>query len=188
MSSLTGKLPVPKALLWVGIVVALALIFPTAYNLLFAARDELSYSAGVQSTTCAGMLRRDAGPSTNCLTVYGIRLGNTGINPQPAIEVSLYNAPEPSRFSSNTVDIVASAERRQSPDVDYSSQGGQVRIRVENLQRNRLVELQLSYLGGAAYEQLQNASVDIRAVGTVIASNPHVTVLSRFVRNLTLLF
>lgn len=188
MSYSPGKIPVAKALLWAGGILVLALMFPTVFKVIFAARDELSYSAGVDSTTCAGIPGNASTPSENCLTIYTISLGNTGVNPQASIDVSLRNGPEPWRFGNSVVDIVASARRREVPTVDYRSESGLTYFHVENLQPNRLLELHMSYLGFAAYEQLQDVSVEVSALGSVIESNLHLTVLSRFFRNLTLLF
>jgi len=188
MNSSGDRISAPRIFFWAGLVIVLGFLFPTLFNIIFAARDELSYSAGIQSTTCSGFARNDNRPATNCLTIYAIKLGNTGINPQPAIEVSLLDTPATWRFSSSVVDIVASAQRRGSPAIDYSTGDGEALVRIEDLPRNRLVELYLTTLGFPAYRKLQTMSVAVSASGNVIESSPYVTVLSRFVRNLTVLF
>ena len=173
-----------KALLFAIAIIVLALVFPVGFNILVASRDELSYNAGVFSSTCSMRLSTDPTPGEYCLTIYEITLGNTGTNAQSVIQISLQDAPELWRFESNVVDIVASAKRIDSPVIDYDSTKDQTHIRIEHLQPNRMVDLRLTYLGPEAFEQLPRMSVIVSANGTLIESNPHTTVMSRFIRNM----
>ncbi|MFM1895765.1 MAG: hypothetical protein RLZZ385_839 [Pseudomonadota bacterium] len=184
MTTFSELPPLRKTLLWLGALLVLAQLFPTALRLLFASNDELSFDTRVLSSTCAGLLADERRPPENCVVIYGIELGNTGTNPQPLIEVRLGGAPEIWRLDEQVVDIVASARRRGSPEVRIDSLPDAALIRVENLEPNRLLSLRLAFLGLQASRQLETMTVEVSASGSLINTSPHLTVLSRFLRNL----
>jgi len=179
---------VRKSLLGLSVIGGLALVFPSVSKIMFASEDEISFDRVIASSTCVGFIADAARSGDNCVTTYQLEVGNTGHNPQPLIEFRLRGMPEVWRLNSRAVDIVASAERRATPLVSHVLLGDELLVTVQNLEPNRLVAINLDVLGLAAYNQLDAVAVDVRANGTVIETSPHMTVVSRFLRNIFSVF
>ena len=177
-----------KAALWTGGAIMLALLFPSVFRMTFAARDEVSYSAGLSSTTCRGFLANGYSSPESCRSIYRIVLGNTGTNTQNNIRVLLSPVPETWLLGTGVLDIVASAQRRSRPDISHEQSADSLEITITNLEPNRLVELSVMTRGSEAATLLGNTTVHINSTGTVIESNPRLTVTARFFRNLLSVF
>jgi hypothetical protein len=173
-----------KVLIWVAGVVLIALLFPALFRIVFAAKDEVSYSAGLSITTCQGFLANGYSSPESCRANYRVVLGNTGSNPQQEVLLTLAPVPDTWLLSSGALDIVASAERRAVPGIEHQQLEERLRITVTNLEPNRLVEINVTTRGAEAAELLSTAAITIDANGTVIESNPRLTVTARFFRNL----
>lgn len=172
-----------RIVLWLLALAVLAVVFPTALKVIFAADDEVSYSAGLSMTTCSGFLANDRG-GDDCVARYEMVLGNTGSQPQPRIEIRFAPVSILGHINYQALSIVASANRSVSPEISYSQEGEILLFVVENLAPNRLVEIDFDARGRGPAEQLAFAEAQIRGPATVIESNPRLTVVSRFVRNL----
>jgi len=173
-----------KVFYWVGGVILLALLFPSLFRTLFAAKDELSYSAGLSMTTCSGFLANGYSSPDSCRAAYRVVLGNTGTNPQDLIEVVLSPVPETWLLGTGVQDIVASAKRRARAEISHEQINDSLYIEIANLQPNRLVELSVMARGVEAADVLAGTTIQIDSSGAVIESNPRMTVTARFFRNL----
>lgn len=173
-----------KILWWVAGVALLALLFPSLFRVVFAARDEVSYSAGLSMTTCQGFLANGYSTPETCRATYQVILGNTGTNPQDEIVVTLSPVPETWLLDTAALDIVASAQRRATPAIRHAQERDSLVIAISNLQPNRLVELTLMTRGAESAELLTRTTAQVTSTGSVVASNPRLTVTARFFRNL----
>ena len=155
---------------------------------MFPASDELSYNAGLSFTTCSGFLANDSIDSERCRSDYRITLGNTGSNAQEYIELVLSPVPETWRLGVNVTDIVASAREKILPAVDHSQVDDTLTFRISDLQPNRQITLQVAVIGAEAAELLATTEAEINAEGTLIETNPQLTVVARFFRSVFSLF
>lgn len=173
-----------KVLWWALGVALLAVLFPSLFRVVFAARDEVSYSAGLSMTTCQGFLANGYSTPETCRATYRVILGNTGTNPQEEILVTLSPVPETWLLGTSALDIVASAQRRATPEISHEQDSDSLVITVSNLEPNRLVELDLMTRGLESAELLTGTTARVDSAGSVIESNPRLTVTARFFRNL----
>ena len=172
-----------RALYLGGSVIAIAILFPTVFSILFAAADEVSYSAGIDSSTCTDFLIQQGAGAALCTTRYGVVVGNTGTNKQDLVTVELYDVPSESRVGWSALDLVATSVRPTGPEVTEVALENGLRLVIADLAANRLVQFSLVARGPESIAQLQRVSVAVQANGRVIETNPHLTVVSRFVRN-----
>lgn len=177
-----------RILAWLGGVLVLLLCFPTLFHLVFSSQQEVSVETDIGITTCLGVFLNEPGDVDSCVTDYRVVIGNTGTMVQSRVTVRLSPPPDPVRFSSSVVAIIASARSAPPPVISQQVEPDTLSIHIDNLHPNRLVEIHLSTRSLEAYRQLQTMAATVTADGTVIATNPHVTVLARFVRTVYSLF
>jgi len=164
-------------------VLLLFLFFPTMFSVLFPASDEVSYAAGITSSTCGGFFGNDDSDGTLCTTRYAVVIDNTGTNPQEIVTVELRPLPAGQLIGWNVLDIVASSVRSPPPNIiDVALNDGR-RLVIEGLAPNRQVEFTLSGRSLESVASMENIAVTVAANGRAIASNPTLTVLSRFFKN-----
>lgn len=181
-------IPVRRIAIVASVLLVLAILFPSTLRVLFAADKELSFSAGLGMTTCRGPSSSQFTDASNCLARYDIVLGNTGSEIQERIEIHLDPVPVEWRVAYNTQDIVASARRPSGPQIEYQQTGSRVVFLIENLGPNRLIDLSLMSSGEAALHQFESTVIEIDADAVLIETNPRLTVVSRFFRNLYSVF
>jgi hypothetical protein len=172
----------------IAVLVVIFIVFPTSFRLIFAADRELSYSAGISSTTCEGLSSSRYSSPESCRVVYRLLLGNTGTELLQDIQIRLEPVPDDSRLNIYSQDIVASA--RQSGDLNASHEiiNNALGINLGQLAPNRQVYLDLVSAGVESLELLQDSELSIEADAVLIDSNPQLTVISRFFRNLVSVF
>ncbi len=117
--SLSGLLFSKKVITSCCVVLFLLLLWPGGLRLLYSSADEVSYSAGLSSTSCSGFLANESIDSRRCRSDYRISIGNTGSTAQEQIEVSLKPVPATWRLGVSVTDIVASARERISPHITH---------------------------------------------------------------------
>ena len=166
-----------------AVVLALFIFFPTLFGMLFPASDEVSYSAGISSSTCEGFFVDEDSAGRNCTTRYAITVGNTGTNNQELVTIEVNNLPASLPFSWNALDIVASSVRAAVPQITQVPQNYGRRLVIADLAPNRLVEFTLVARGSESLVLLQDINVTVLANGRAIKSNPTLTVISRFFKN-----
>lgn len=172
-----------KAITVGGIVLVLFFLFPTIFSVLFPADNEVSYSAGIASSTCSDFFLEAGADGSSCTTRYSVVVGNTGSNLQEVVTVELRPLLPGQPVGWNVVDIVATAVRTPPPTItDVVLEDGR-RLVIEGLAPNRQVEFVLPGRGMQSVAQMENVSATVGASGRVIASNPSLTVMSRFVKN-----
>lgn len=172
-----------KAITFGAVILVLFVFFPTLFSVLFPAADEVSYSAGVASSTCSAFFVEAGADGSSCSTRYSVVVGNTGSNLQEVVTVELRPLLPGQPVGWNIVDIVASAVRTPPPTItDEVLEDGR-RLVIEGLAPNRQVVFILPGRGMQSVEQMANISATVVARGRVIASNPSLTVMSRFVKN-----
>lgn len=181
-------LPLRRLALIAGVLLLLAVLFPGLLRVLFAADEELSYSAGLSYTTCAGLTSSRYSTDDTCRVAYAIVVGNTGTVVQNEIRVIVQPVPNEWRLGFNAQDIVASAERRAVPEISYEQNGDEVVISIRNLQPNRLVDLEMLSLGTESLRQFQAAQTRLEADAAIVETSPRLTVVSRFARNVFSVF
>ena len=177
-----------KALLYAGGVIFLLLLFPTLFSILFASKDELSFESGFSLSNCRAIFLDRPGEEERCVTTFQVVLGNTGENAQELITVELVGVPEVFRKYTGAINIVASARPPVNPEIIETASDDRLHYEIHGLEPNRLVEIEITTLGLAAYEQLQQVQVNVNASGTVIEASPYVTVTSRFFGNVLSIF
>lgn len=165
-------------------IVVLFILFPALFRIIFAAKDEVSYSAGVGFSTCSDFYISDKSQLTRCTTTYDIALGNTGSTNQELIVVDLTSVPADSPLSWNVLDIVATKRRPIGPKISNHQLGDTIRIEIQNLEPNRLAEIRLSKQGIEFASKMENIGIAVQANGSTIQTNPRLTVSLRFLRNL----
>lgn len=186
--SLTEHFLSRRVLLWCSAAVLLLLFWPPGFRLLFPASNEVSYNAGLSFTTCSGFLANDSIDSERCRSDYRLTLGNTGSNTQEFIEVALSPVPETWRLGVSVTDIVASAREKIRPEVDHSQIDDTLTFRINDLQPNRQILLQVASIGEEAAALLAETKAEITAQGTLIETNPQLTVVARFFRSVFSIF
>lgn len=152
--------------------------------MLFPASDEVSYSASIASSTCEGIFVDEDAAGSNCTSIYAITVGNTGTNHQELVAVEVNVVPASLPFNWNAFDIVASSLRSATPQITQAPLNYGRRLVIADLAPNRLVEFTLTARGPESLVTLQELNVSVLANGRAIASNPILTVLSRFLKNL----
>jgi len=177
-----------RVLLWCTVVLLLLILWPGGFRLIFPSSDEVSFSAGLSSTSCSGFLANESIDSENCRASYRLTLGNTGSNPQERIEVTLHPVPQTWRLGVNVTDIVASAREKVSPGVDHRQLDDTLTFTISNLQPNRQVVLQLVTIGEESSELLATTAPVVNAEGILVETNTQLTVVARFFRSLFGLF
>ena len=88
----------------------------------------------------------------------------------------------------NLLDIVATSVQSTRPVISIEGDGSQRDFTVQNLAPNKRIEFNIRVRGVEAMQQLAKLDIDLHATGRVIHSNPTLTVLSRFVRNIFSVF
>ena len=169
--------------LFLGVVV-LFILFPVLFSIVFASKDEVSYSAGVGLSTCSDFFITDDSQLTRCTTSYNITLGNTGSSHQELVTIDLTSVPRDRRMIWNVLDIVATKRRPIGPRISDHQIGEDLRLEIQDLEPNRLVEFRLSSQGIEAAGQMENITISIQANGSTLETNPRMTVTLRFLRNL----
>lgn len=177
-----------RVLLWSLALLLLLVLWPSTLRQFFGNADEISFAAGFDLTTCSGFLANESIDSQRCRANYRVVLGNTGSNLQEHIQIVLVPVPETWRLSVNVTDIVASAKTRTQPLITHQQNGTTLTINIDNLQANRMVTLQLQTIGKEAAELLATTSVQVSANGTMVKSDPQLTVVARFLGSLFSLF
>lgn len=173
-----------KALkLALGIVVLL-ILFPALFRIIFAAQDEISYGAGPGLSTCSEFFAREQSDLSACTTSYNIAVGNTGSNIQEVVTIEVASVPKNRRVNWNILDIVASKRRPIGPRVTNQQLGETLQFEIEDLEPNRMVEINIYSQGLESAEQMENIDITVAARGSVIETNPRTTVALRFLRNL----
>jgi hypothetical protein len=169
-------------------VIFIAVVFPTALAIIFATEDEVSYSAVAGLSTCSDFFIKNDAQLERCTSPFKIVLGNTGSNTQPLVSIRISPVPAELRMGQSVQDIVASARRSENPEISQHSIDNTRLFTIRNLAPNKLVAIDLVSRGIESHQQLQQLQVEVEATGSVIESNPRLTVLSRFARNLLGLF
>lgn len=182
------SLPLRRLAIVAGTVLLLALVFPGLLRVLFAADEEVSYSAGLSYTTCRGLASSDYSTDETCRVAYAIVVGNTGTVVQDEVRAVVQPVPADWRLGYNAQDIVASAERRAVPDISYVQTGDAVVITIGNLQPNRLVDLEMLSLGVESLRLFETSQVRLEADAAIVEASPRLTVVSRFARNVFSVF
>lgn len=170
------------------IVIVLLVLFPALFRILFAAQDEVSYGAGTGISTCDGIYLNDDSDLSRCTSTYDITIGNTGTNHQELIVIELGKIPKTSRLNWSALDIVATNRKPTGPRVVEQKIDDQLRIEIHDLDPNRLVQINLSSRGIESARQMEGVTMTIQAEGSVISANPRLTVVLRFLRNVTSIF
>jgi len=165
-------------------VIILFILFPVLFSIVFASKDEVSYSSGVDLSTCSDFFISEESQLTHCTTSYTITLGNTGSNHQELVTVDLTSLPEDYRMSWNVLDIVATKRRPTGPRISDHQLGEGLRLEIQDLEPNRLVEFRITSRGIEAAEQMETITVSVQANGSTLETNPRLTVSLRFLRNL----
>lgn len=172
-----------KAITFGAAVLLLFVLFPTAFTVLFPASDEISYSAGISSSTCGGFFVDADSDGANCTTRYSIVVGNTGVNRQEIITLEVSGVPAVLPLGWNVLDIVATSVRTPAPQIFEIPLNYGRRIVIEGLAPNRLVEFTLVARGMESVDLLNGITVSVQATGRVINNDPTLTVISRFIKN-----
>ncbi|GJM14113.1 MAG: hypothetical protein DHS20C12_25160 [Pseudohongiella sp.] len=165
-------------------VAALFIVFPVLFNIVFASKDEVSFAAGVGFSTCNDFFASDESGLSRCASSYNITLGNTGSNNQELITIDLSSVPEDTRLGWNVLDIVATSRRPIGPTISEQQLGDSLRLEIQDLEPNRLVEFTIAGRGIESAKQMEGITLSVQAEGTVIQTNPRLTVGMRFLRNL----
>ena len=168
--------------------VFVVIAFPTLLEIIFANEDEISYSAGAGLSTCSEFFNDNEAALANCTTPFILRIGNTGMNFQERVEVRLSPVPAYIGLSKSSQDIVATARRAENPDIIENHTAESLHFIINDLAANKLVEILLVTRGAENGRALENITVTFTANGTVIESNPRLTVLARFARNVIGIF
>ena len=165
-------------------IVFLFILFPVLFSIVFASKDEVSYAAGVGLSTCSDFFISEESQLTRCTTSYNITVGNTGSNHQELIIVDLTSVPKDRRMSWNVLDIVATKRRPMGPRVSDQQLGEALRLEIQDLEPNRLVEFRITSQGIESANQMKTITISVRADGSLIETNPRLTMTLRFLRNL----
>lgn len=169
-------------------VLALFVIFPTTFTVLFPASDEISYSAGISSSTCGGFFVAEDSDGSNCTTRYGIVVGNTGVNRQEIITLEVNGVPAVLPLGWSVLDIVATSVQAPAPVITEIPLNYGRRIVIEGLAPNRLVDFTLAARGMESVDLLKGITLSVQAKGRVIDNDPTLTVISRFFKNVVGIF
>lgn len=172
-----------KAITLVIVAIVLALLFPSIFGMAFPSASEISYDAGVSNSTCSALYFPDDKDRSRCTTQFLVVVGNTGTVAQNLISVELDYVPTVQRMNWTTLDIVASSVRRDRATITEQVKGEGRVFLIENLAPNRLVEFSFTARGDQARAALENIQVTVEGEGRHINSNPHLTLASRFIRN-----
>ena len=165
-------------------IVILFILFPALFSVVFAAKDEVSYGAGIGLSTCSDFFISEESDLTLCTTSYNITLGNTGSNHQELVIIDLTSVPKDSRMTWNVLDIVATTRRPIGPRISDHQLGETLHLEIQDLEPNRLVEFGITSRGIESAKQMQNITISVQANGSIIETNPRLTVTLRFLRNL----
>ncbi len=172
----------------IAVLALVFIVFPTSFRLIFAADRELSYSAGISSTTCEGLSNSRYSSQESCRVVYRLLLGNTGTELLQDIQIILKPVPEESRLNIYSQDIVASARQSEALNASHEQADGALLVNLGQLGPNRQVYLDVVGTGIVNLELMRGSEVHIEADAVLIDSNPQLTVVSRFFRNLVSVF
>ncbi len=177
-----------KVLWYLSGVIIVAVVFPTLFEIVFATADEISYSAGTGLSTCGDFFNEDETARDSCTTPFALVIGNTGTNTQEIVEIRVSPLPDYVGLSSSTQNIVATARRADNPVIVEYHTAESLHFTLQNLAANKLVEILLITRGEEQGRLLENLTIDIDATKTIIETNPRLTVMARFARNLLGLF
>jgi hypothetical protein len=83
---------------------------------------------------------------------------------------------------------VATARRADNPVIVEYHTAESLHFTLQNLAANKLIEILLITRGEEQGRLLENLTIDIDATETIIETNPRLTVMARFARNLLGLF
>lgn len=164
--------------------VALLIVFPVLFSVVFASKDEISYSAAVGLSTCSDFFITEESQLSRCTNSYNIALGNTGSNHQELVIIDLTSVPKGRRMSWNVLDIVATKRRPIRPKISDHQLGETLRLEIQDLQPNRLVEVRITSQGIETTEQMEAITISVQANGSALEADPRLTVTLRFLRNL----
>lgn len=169
-------------------IVILLILFPVLFRVIFAAKDEISIAAGSGVSTCDGFYVADESELASCTSTYTVALGNTGSNHQKLVIVDLNSVPLERRLSWNAVDIVATNRRATGPEITIQQLGETLRFEIQDLQPNRMVEIDILSRGVEYAKQMENIDIAVQAEGSIVEASPRLTVSIRFLRNLSGVF
>ncbi|MDP6536185.1 MAG: hypothetical protein QGG02_07640 [Gammaproteobacteria bacterium] len=169
-------------------VLIVAVVFPTLFEIIFATADEISFSAGTGLSTCGDFFIEDETARDFCTTPIALVVGNTGTNTQEIVDIRVSPLPDYVGLSSSAQDIVATARRADNPVIVENHSAERLHFTLKNLAANKLVEILLITRGAEQGQLLENLSIDIDATGTIIETNPRLTVMARFARYLVGVF
>lgn len=173
-----------KAIILIIVAIVLAVLFPSVFGMVFPSANEISYDAGISNSTCSDFYFPDGKNRQRCTSQFLVVIGNTGTVPQKLTTVELDYMPDVQRMNWTELDIVASSVRPARATITEQAKGpGRVYL-IENLAPNRLIEFSFTARGDQARATLANIQVAVQAKGRLINSNPHLTLASRFIRNI----
>ena len=177
-----------RAVICVAVLLILFVFFPVTFRILFAADYEVSYGAGLGFSTCSDFYISDESELSRCTSRYNITVGNTGTEIQELIEIKLLPVPADSYLNWNVLDIIATNKSSVRPAITEQREVEELQIQIRNLGPNRLIEFSLTGRGLEAAQAMENITVEVDAMGSMIQSNPRLTLALRFIRNLAGIF
>ncbi len=175
------------------IVVAFILFFSSAnfVSVIYHADHEISYSGRIIVSDCnpqfQNLIKKDSKDDwkSSCMTIYQIKLGNTGASDQENIRIRMPRISFLVPPDISVQDLIASNEKKQTPEIKDSSQNdGVVVYDISPLPQNTLVTIKFSAVGMENARMLESMEIHVEAYGRIVESDPQATVFARFLHEM----
>jgi hypothetical protein len=162
---------------WVSIPI---LFFPSAHEIL--------YQGEILTTTCSPVPDEDRRENSNCITLYELKIGNTGTKDQKMVRIKFPKLPSLRESAYKILDIFASTKKQPESEINRSESPAETIYEVTPFPENKVLTLSFYTVGYRDYLELKKVHVHIKAKGKVVECDPEITVLARIFKNFFGLF
>lgn len=173
---------------FVGLVVLLLLLLVFGWTffstLFFPSTYEVLYKSEILVSTCDPTFCRTESEYNRCLTVYEIRVGNTGRRNQEKVRLKIKGIPSLKESERRLLDIFASNKKHPESVIVRTDNPSEKIYEISPLPENKVLILSFYATGFQDHLALKNLKLQIEARGKIINHDPQITVLARIFKKM----
>ena len=148
----------------------------------FRSSNEILYKGEIIVSTCTDFFQKGQKDLKNCVTIYELRVGNTGKKDQEKIKVLLPSYIQFRSWDHKILDIMYDAKKRARPKIKKISEHNHQVYEIQPFPENKIVILKLFTTGYTNYQALKDVRIEVHAEGKVVEADPQITTLARIFR------
>jgi hypothetical protein len=153
-------------------------------TLFFPSANEILYRAEIITTTCNSSLAPSKENNKPCITLYELRIGNTGSKTQEMVRITMRGSPGLRETGSKLLDIFASTKKQPVPDIKRLDSPFEKIYEISPFPENKILILSFYAPGYQDYLALKKMKIRIEARGKIVNLDPQITVLARIFKKI----